>query len=474
MDASSRYWKIWRINPCCEKLGYKQGVVPQAKDFFEKELPSCQNDNIETTLFAYFHGQESAVDARTRAVAGLSLRCYVSDPILKACRKIDTLFNTENQFTYRDLLPFVLDDDGQQLILLERDKNQLVLNENGEISPISYHFFSVKILQTYNPNSQSRMSLDNWAYLQTKQHPELKKFLSEHGFQHLSDWALLNRARPKQMFTLSQRDRHIIEVFHAVYRRDRQQQRSVQTRRCPDPTSIQLKEMLLRLQQQQVNINTTADLMKELRRIAIQLRQYDIWSYREPLETQDSETGHYQLRSDIPTNSLDEVDLEQKELLEFLHEQLKLALAKAIEQEAQASITRLAHSRKYAPFAQKFVSGLQLYYTQGLSLKEIAPKLEMTSWDQTRRVLNPGDLLNRVRTSTEKQLLDRILKKAFEKGFTKFPPEPNYLKTVAEHIETFLDTEVFTEASEEIRAGKNRSMNSAYAQQLVQYLDRCK
>ena len=75
------------------------------------------------------------------------------------------------------------------------------------------------------PNLQSRMSLDNWAYLQTRQNPELKKFLSEFGFQHLSDWALLNKSRPKSTSTLiSARTLCHVEAFHTVYRRDRQQQ----------------------------------------------------------------------------------------------------------------------------------------------------------------------------------------------------------------------------------------------------------
>jgi hypothetical protein len=57
------------------------------------------------------------------------------------------------------------------------------------------------------------MSLDNWAYLQTKQNQEVKNFLSEFGFKHLSDWAILNRARPKQIESFSERDRQLIKYF---------------------------------------------------------------------------------------------------------------------------------------------------------------------------------------------------------------------------------------------------------------------
>ena len=95
----------------------------------------------------------------------------------------------------------------------------------------------------------------------------------------------------------------------------------------------------------------------------------------------------------------------------------------------------------------------------------------MTSWDQARRILDPGGLLSRVRASCVQQLLDSILKKASEKGLTKIPPEPDYLKTLAELIEAFADEEVFQEAAAEIKTGKNRSLKSLYAQQLRLYCE---
>ena len=63
-----------------------------------------------------------------------------------------------------------------------------------------------------------------------------------------------------------------------------------------------------------------------------------------------------------------------------------------------------------------------------------------------------------------------MLKKAQELGLTKIIPEPGYLKSLAEQIEAFVDEELFTEAAAEIRAGKSRSMDSLYAQQLRFYL----
>ena len=468
MNASSRYWKICQISLVSESIGYTTRLVPTAQEFIG-QFSDSQSGNIQTTLFSYFHTQ-TAIDNPRRAAAGLCLRCYVSSPILRACQKIDSLFAGDKSFTYRDLLPFVLNDDGQTPLVLDKDgKTQLVIDEKGQTKTTTYPFFSVKVLQTYQHDSPSRMSLDNWAYLQTKQNRELKNFLSEFGFKPLSDWALLNRARTKQLEQLSVSDRHLVEVFHAVYRRDRRKQRQKGAKRCPEPNQAQLQEMLTSLPQKEAILNSPSELMKALKQVAIQLRQYDIWSYREPLEIQEPDTGSYVLRPDLPHDSTNEINVEQQELLQFLHKQFQVALGRAIAQEMRTTLAKLQKSKRYAPLASQYLPGLQLYYCQGKSLKEIVPQLGMTSWDQARRVLNPGDLLSRVRASCTHQLLERILKKASEKGLTKLPPEPDYLKTLAEQIEAFADEEVFQEAAAEIKTGKNRSLNSVYAEQLRFY-----
>lgn len=472
MNATSRYCTIWLISPSSEGVGYKNCLVSTAQEFIQKNY-ACQTGDIQATLISYFHGKKYNVDATSRAQAGLCLRCYVSESILKSCKKIAYVFSAQKHFIYQELLPFVLDDDGETLIIVDKDgKTQLILDDNGEARTTAYNFFSVKVLQSFKPNSNSSMSLDNWTYLQTKQNPELKDFLSEFGFQNLSDWALLNRARLKQLQRLSDRDRATVEVFHTVYRRDRLQQRLAGVRKCPDPSTAQLQEMLNGLQERGVIINTTVELIKKLKQVATQLRQYDVWSYRQPLDIYDPDTGNYTLRPDLPYTSLNESNLEQQEIVEFLHQQVRLALVAAIAQEIRDRIATLQKSKNYASFAQKFLTGLQLYYCQGLSLKEIAPKLGMTSWDQARRVLNPGELLGKVRTLTVQQLLDRMLHKARELGLTKIIPEPDYLKSLAEQIEAFVDEEIFQEAAAEIRAGKSRSMDSFYAQQLRFYFQK--
>lgn len=472
MSVSSRYWNIWCINPASEELGYETCWVPVAHEFARNHLSIAQDEAVQSILLAYFHAKSATVTtAKIQAEAGLCLRCYVSTAILKACRTIDHLFGSDKSFTYRDLLPFVLNDDGKTLVILDCDRKTQLIVRSDESSQIStYPFFAVEVLRTFKPGEQSSLSLDNWTFLRTKQNPELKQFLAEFGFQHLSDWALLNRVRPHQLARLSERDRRLVDVFHRVYRRDRRQQRTA-SKRCPDPSIEQLQEMITDLQPQTGTIFTERELMQALKLVAAQLRQYDIWSHRVPLEVYDADTGRETIRSDLPTNNLDELDLEQQALLMFFHQQLDLALNAAIVQELHDRVAALERSKKYAPLSTQFLPGLQLYYEQGLSLKAIAPMLGMSSWDQARRILNPGDLLSKVRALTVQQVLDRVLEQAQQQGFASTPPEPNYLRTLAEQIEAVADQEIFQPAVEEMRAGQSRSLNSVYAQQLRLHLN---
>ncbi len=481
MGAASRYCNLWRIDPAGDRTGYQRCFIPLADEYVQNQGLSqaegsgdrIQQRNLQFDLLSRFHAPTA--DLMERSQAGLCLRCYVSEPILNACRKIDHLFGQDQSFTYRDLLPFVLNDDGKTLIVSNpNSKTYLSLDPSGTPQPTAYRCFSIQILQTFKPKAKSSMSLDNWAFLQTKQHPDLKNFLSEFGFKQLSDWALLNRTRPKQLEQLAKRDRYIIEVFHAVYRRDKRRQRQG-TLRCLDPTTDQLQEIATDLQALNITIQPS-ELMSELRRVASQLRQYDLWSHREPLELENPETGDRLIRTDLPPDMSSQNNLEQheqQELLDFFHEQLQLALVDSIQQEIGDRITYLKQSKGYAAFTEQLIPGLDLYYRQGIALKEIADLLNMSGWAQARRVLNLGELISCVRTSTIRRILTQMLKKAEQKGLTQLPPEPNYLENLTQQIEALADADVFQEAFEEIQAGKNRQMKSVYAQRLCNYLEAC-
>ena len=475
MGVLSRYWKMFRIDPAGEKAGYQTDGIALAQDFLEHllklEHSPPSKESFESLLLSYFKAQNPEIDLQTRALAGLCLRCAVSEPILKACQRIERLFAARKSFTYRDLLPFVLNDDGRSLIVLDEDeKTQLVFRVDGGLQPNTYPFFSVEIVQSFRLDSANTMSLKNWVYFKTKQHPDLKNFLSDYGFKKISDWALLNRTRSKQLEQLSTRDRLLVEAFHGVYRRDRRHQPKG-AKKCPDPTSEQLQEMIGKLQEKGLTVGGEVQLLKDLKQVAKQLRHYEVWSSREPLEVYNPDQEKYEIRADIEQEyQPSSVEIEQQEILNFLHRQLRTILSEAIPKEVQQKLEKLKKSRKYAEKASEFIPGLQLYYVEGMSLKEIAPRLGMTSWDQTRRILNPGELLSNIRTLTVQNLLEKVLEKACKMGLTSLPPNPDYLSAVIREVEAFADQEVFRAATEEMRAGKNRSFKSVYAQHLRAYL----
>jgi hypothetical protein len=478
-SALSRFSNLWQICAGRDSKGFKSIPMKKAQEFLESTFPHdntgyvdsdlsiSQSQSIQTALLGSFFSEYSIDDLDDVAQAGLCLRCYVSESILKACKKVDHLFNSQGCFTYRDLLAFVLNDDGKTLLVLDADgKHQLALDPEGKTFPAMYSTFSVKILQTFKPNLKSSMSLDNWAYLQTKQNSEIKKFLSEFGFQQVSDWALLNRVKKTQLERLSDRDRQLIHIFHAVYRRDRHQQQKLSTK-CPIPSQQQLQEMLACLQAQEISYRNTEQVLTDLKQAASQLRQYDIWCNREPLDVYDPTTQTHTFRIDLPQEDTRcSIDGEQQEFLAFLSQQLMTALVDAIEKCIRDRTATLAKSTRYRAFSQFFIPGLTLYYHQGMSLREIATRLKMTSWDQARRILNPGELLSQVRMQTVQHFLEQTLVKAQTMGLTQNPPDPDYLSTLIEQIEAFADTEVFQKAAEELHAGNNRSMNSVYAHQL--------
>ncbi|MGB3296560.1 MAG: hypothetical protein WBB01_26540 [Phormidesmis sp.] len=488
MNALARYWNLWCISLSNDRLRYQRKVLPSAQSFCENQQLGKQANSVNTlsdtghhrslqkVLLSQFHHCGDPVEQRRslerlrqRAVAGLCLRCYVSEPILRACQKIDSLFSGNKSFSYQDLLPFVLNDDGKNLVVIDDTDQQQVLDESSDLKPSAFKIFALEVLRTYKDDHRS-MSLENWTFLRTKQHPELKNFLAEFGFQPFSDWTLINRIRLNQLERLSAGDRYLVEAFHKVYRRDRRQ--THQTGRCQDPTAKQLTEMNELLKAQGTAFDSTRDLFKALKQVAKQLRQFDIWQAREPLEVKDMETGTYALRVDLPADSLDESEIEEQDFVAFLRQQLAIALDTAIEQAIQSRSAKLKKSKKYAPFASAYAAGLQRYYTEGISLKEIGAQLGMSSWDQTRRILNPGELLSQVRLLTAQQLLAPILTAAQAKGLAATPADPSYLRTLMEQIEDFIDTKLFSEAASEIKAGKNRSLDSKYAQHLTKYLNR--
>ena len=488
MDPLSKYWEILRIDPGSDGYGYKQQLLPLAKEFFEIEyshllsdlevrlpLSAHQHRAIQVSLHTQFCNGAALTELANLAKVGLCLRCYVSHVILWACKKLANQFCATGRFTYRDLLPYVLNDDGSLQIVLDRDRDvQLVLTQGGELQNAEYRLFTVEVLRKFNSNAQLEASLDQWVYYQTKQNTDLKNFLSEQGLCLLSDWALLNRVRDCVIEKFPQRDRSLINAFHAVYRRDRRRQPRSRGKRCADPTPAQLEEMRHWLQERGLTPPSLAQLTPELKRIAKLLRQYDIWCRRgaplsEPLEGNNPEADGPRELADIRVkNTLDDVALQ--ELKNFCRQQLVACLDWAIEQGLEEHIHNLSQRRRYSSLASKVIPALQLIYCQGKSQGEIATDLGMANQTQVSRVLNLKNLLSQVRLRTVAKFLQALSAQVDDLDSTRLSMDPDYSNNLMHQLELFVDAEVFQAATAEIRTSKNRSLESVYAQRLRRYI----
>jgi len=479
--------------PRTGRQGYERWVSQSAKNF----LATCPDldgvitaskttdESVQTILMSLFQEEhpKNGQELQRKANAGLTLRCYVSQPILRACRERACAFGGGQVFN--ELINRVLNDDGETLVVLDNaSREHCILNRRGNLENTQYKFVTVEILNAYDHKSSARLSLQNWAYFYTRRHAQVKEVLTEVGFHSLSDWALLNRARSPHLEILPEKSRHLIQVFHSVYRRDRRQTKpnddqtkgtNTGGRRCPDPSKSQLEEMLNQLQEKKIMFANTAILMDELHQVAAELRQIDIWTRRkapiaETLEFYDPDTGTTNLRPDLPnaeTNDLE--DVENVEMLAFIRQQLDDALEQSIEQGIDDKIRTLSKSRR-AKLAPKYIPGLKLYYCKGQSTREIANTLGIPQ-SQVSRVLSPAELLNQIRFRTTEKLLDMILVRSYELGLTDIPPKPNYLSTLVSQLEVFVDEEVFNLASTELRSGKKEAFISRYSKFLCHYLN---
>ena len=498
MVTTSRYWNIYLINsPVYEnnrvRGGYKNVKVDIAQQFFNdrfsdlvlrENLSDEDEKYIQRSLWQIFYNGSTIKDC---ALAGLCLRCYISQMILIACRKIAASGPGDRRpFTYVDLLPFVLNDDGKTLIILDRDgKNQILLDENGESRLLEKEgrFFSVEIIRTYNPELSKSQKLDNWVMMRTPQSFELKKYLWSFGYRTPSNWALLCRDIPKTLERiLNNGDSKILEVFHAVYRRDKLN--SGKQGLSSEPTPEQLQEMLYLLREQGI-VSSSQILIDNLRRIADILRQDKISKVTGSPKAESTEIPEYSGNNFMlnPSNYIpnpnlphsynnDPEEIEYQDLQNLCRDLAQEILSQAIAQKVEQKKASLAKRKKYAYFAEKFPEGLRLYYQEDnpLNLSEIA-KLWGIEWHKARRIFNLRELLTDIQYLTEEIFMNKIMERQIDSRLELMSQNPDYLKNVAEAIRGLIYEIAFEEAFSEIFTPKNQSKNSLFAQLLRQYLD---
>ena len=496
MDIStSRYWTICIIaNPldknCNPTRGYKDKQSIFARNFFAEEFPQLRNQTslskeenqyVQVNLWKTFHDQ--TLDAEQRAMAGLCLRCYVSYKVIEGCHIL--IKRAFGKIRLDNLLSYVLNDDGNTFVVVDRDdKTQFILKENGEIQliPKVGNFFSVEVLSSYNPilsDSRNSESLDNWCIRRIKQNKDLQTLLLEYGVWVPSDWSLLCREVPKSLrIRFTDDDCRLIEVFHAVYRRDRRKFR--ERGRCNQPSDAQLKEMRLLLKDKSIVLGSEKELIPKFKEIAEILRQdnHSIKTGKPQADSIDvsnsSEENNdsFSKLNQLGTENNNCEDMEENELRELLNQLPQSALYRAISLRIPQRVEILAAKKPSRAYAKKFVDGLRQYYHEvnPLSLKEIAEQWDI-NWAKARRIFQISELIANVQCTSEEIFISKIQEEASQFFVSNISGNPDNLKGIAEEVRSFLDKIAFKEAHAEIISPRNPYKNSLFAQILRKYMN---
>lgn len=437
--------------------------IAQAKAFLKRQFSETDTSDaeIQRHLLRLLRPERSFIDDTNCRMAELCLRCFISSQIEQVCTQIATQFGGKHGFNRHDLFPYVLEDDASS-----RQR--------------SYKPFSIKILETFD---LERGSLNSWTTRRVKHHRELNAFLLERGVYLVSDWAVLNDTSPKQLqrifsefYGLSvveiQQACILLESYHVVYRRDRLLQRGAGSKgKCLPPTVNQLQQ-IAHLFQEKANLQFSPEgIMTRLQNVAKQLRQYRIsvrggCPSKESLDDGEISTLIQRIHSlDEASNS----DDEEQAFLTFYRQQFIACLDEAMEQVTRVRLTYL--QRKNAQKAEQFITAIELFHSQGLSMSEIAPIVGLQAQYQVTNLLK----LNSFRADIQQQTLEALLSRVLDRALKYAAPE--CLQTLARQVKAALDeqiAQVIQEAKAEASTARNGPLISLFAERLCHHLDAMK
>ncbi|MBF2015301.1 MAG: hypothetical protein IGS23_08890 [Rivularia sp. T60_A2020_040] len=448
------YWTLIRINAA----GNRQiQSIPSAQTFFNQvfteliDVKNPSNRDIQLRLLDLY--RDAFVDKGMNAQR--CLLCFISWEIEKVCLNLEKQFGAVGGFTSRDLLPYVLNDDGRLQ------------------STNSYQCYSLEILQSFDINQSS---LSSWTSRKVKQHPDLNKFLLECGIYLLSDWAILNDTQPKQLerilsqfhsltVTEIQQNKWLLSSYHIVYRAQRlQQRRARKTSKCQPPTTEQLQQISDKLS----NLSTgksnfsTDNLMAQLQQLAKYLREYRIHVRGGYLATESIDNNY--LGSSNTINNQEENQI--SEFLKIYRPQFLECLDNALATVTQIRVSKM--QRKDVIKANKFLTALKLFHCQGLSMTEIAKRIEMKAQFQVTRLLKLKEFRADVTNEFLVLLKSRVLKLAHNYSSLEKLQALELQITIALTEQV---TNLIAEAEIEAAGAKNNSTRSRFASRLCQYLD---
>ncbi|AFY57570.1 hypothetical protein Riv7116_5174 [Rivularia sp. PCC 7116] len=472
MEDLSKYWKFFKINSA-GNIQFE--TIADAQAYFQSEFGNF-DETVGITDSAIVRqlwqqhmlyqssdslGNSGKVNSYKCGAAELCLRCYISGLITWVCSDLGVRFGTENGFSCKDLLPFVLDDE----VLLQSSRQT------------SYQSLATLIIQTFDP---TKGSLKTWVNRYVKQHPEIHRFLLEHGIFLISDWALLNDTNPKELQRIEtrmyqsasleiQQSSQLLISYHAVYREDRLQQRlRGKTLPCQPPTSEQLMRIVQDLQARTNYKLSSEAVLSQLQAIAAKLRQYRIAAKGGLISTVS--INQPEVKSVVESSLANQTDrdTEQLEFIKLYQKEFRDSLDLAISQTIEDFISRF--KRKSSLKSAAFIKGLYLFHCQGKSMSQIAPEIGLKKQYEVTRLLKFKELSTDIRQRLLSILGERVIDTA--EHFTN----TSSLKSLEKQVELILDeqiSDIIQEAESEVKSPvRNHPLRNLIARRICSYLDK--
>ncbi|AKG24398.1 hypothetical protein IJ00_02720 [Calothrix sp. 336/3] len=442
--------------------------IEGAKIFFTETFADWINTNnfsdvfIQKRLLELWQNNSSP----SNLLAQRCLLCWISWQIEQVCFSLEQQFGHFHGFTHSDLLPYVLDDDGN----LQTSAN--------------YQCWSREILATFEPD---KSSLTTWTSRKVRQHRELNKYLLECGLYLVSDWAILNDTKPQQLAKILgefhsltdleiRQAQNLLSAYHKIYRAERFRQRanSQSKSKCQSPTTQQLQEIVEILQAESVSKFSIISVLQSLQTIANYLREYRIHVRIAALPTVSLDAELHEnstFLEMIPASNSENLlistddDNETEAFLKMYRNQFLNCLDNALNTVVDLRMKKL--QKKDINKAKQFLIGLQLFHCQRLSMGKIAQQLGLRAQDAVARLLK----LKEFRADVRQEILVKLQAQVIELA-QKFST-PTKLKKLESQITELLDEQInriISEAEVEAASIQNNADMSYFSQRLCQKL----
>ncbi len=460
MGTASKYWKLIKL----ESSGQRRiSEVPSARSFFQSAFPEWATETevsdvvIQQKLVQWYREPETLPHPSLKSTnAQLCLLCFISWEIEQVCLYLEAKYRDEYGVTCQELFPLVLDEAGK------------INAKNAD-----YQSLAQQILDSFDPQQSG---LATWTNRKVKFHPELNTFLLQRGIYMISDWAILNDTRPKQLERILsevyqrtpfeiQRSVQILSSYHSVYRSQRIQERQTGAkRRCQSPSAEQYENMAKFLNaefNQRFEPEFIAQILKE---IAKQLRDYRIYVRGGPFPTESLSGSEADGSTEKPAHPIEED--ESEEFLDKYRQEFISRLDRTIVQVIQQKIKKFKKGK--TDKSELFIKALSQFHCQGKSMGEIAKILGIKAQYQVSRLLELKELRADVRQQLLIELRDRILELA--QHYT----DVQRLQNLDQKIETALSEQIdqmIQEAEAESHNAQESYHKSLFSHRLCEQID---